>query len=256
MGYYAYHLGLREEDIAGATLAFLPGDPERTLTLASFGKSCYQLAYHREFKTVLSCGDWGNVLIVSTGIGGPSLAIAVEELAALGCRQFIRVGTCGAIQKEIVPEDLIISEGAVRMDGTSDHYAPLSYPACAHWDMVKIICQACEQLKYRYWTGITCSSASFYPGQERYNTFSGYVPRNLRGTMEEWQRLGVLNYEMEVATLFTVARALGLKAGAVCGVLVNRQQEEEVKPEMVEKVEQKLAQVVAKVSEIILTGKS
>jgi len=105
-------------------------------------------------------------LVVSTGIGGPSLSIAVEELAQLGVRLFLRVGTCGAIQEGIAVGDLVISEGAVRMDGASPHYAPLSYPACAHWEMVGALKKACELFEVSLSLRITCSSATFIPGRK------------------------------------------------------------------------------------------
>jgi uridine phosphorylase len=243
--YRAYHLGLSSNAIWGVSLALLPGAPERAETLAeAFGKPKI-LAFHREFKSVLAESKEGKVLVVSTGIGGPSLSIAVEELARLGVRWFIRVGTCGALQEDIALGDLVISEGAVRLDGASLHYAPLEYPAVADWETVRILKEACEEARVRYHIGVTCSSATFYPGQERYDTFSGYVPRSLQGSLKEWQTLRVLNYEMEVATLFVVARTFGLRAGAVCGVLVNRTKKEEVEEGVVERVEKNLAQVSA-----------
>jgi len=254
MNYYAYHLALREEEVKGIKLALLPGAPERCCKIASAFGDCEELASHREFKTVKAESEEGKILVVSTGIGGPSLSIAVEELAQLGVRLFLRVGTCGAIQEGIAVGDLVISEGAVRMDGASPHYAPLSYPACAHWEMVGALKKACELLRCRYHLGITCSSATFYPGQERYDTFSGYIISSLRGSREEWKKLGVLNYEMEIATLFTVARVLGLRSGAICGVLVNRNEKEEVEEEKIEEIEDRLSQVAAEAARLILSG--
>ncbi|MGC8779179.1 MAG: nucleoside phosphorylase, partial [Candidatus Caldatribacteriaceae bacterium] len=161
----------------------------------------------------------------------------------------LRVGTCGAIQEHIAIGDLVISEGAVRMDGVSCHYAPLAYPACADFELVQHLKRACEDLKYRYHIGVTCSSATFYPGQERYDTFTGYVLKEFQGSLEEWRRLRVLNYEMETATLFTMARVFGLRAGAICGVLVNRTREERVSPEVVNEVEEKLVRVTGRAVE-------
>lgn len=114
--------------------------------------------------------------------------------------------------------------------------------------------KACELLRCRYHLGITCSSATFYPGQERYDTFSGYIISSLRGSREEWKKLGVLNYEMEIATLFTVARVLGLRSGAICGVLVNRNEKEEVEEEKIEEIEDRLSQVAAEAARLILSG--
>ncbi|MEN3184047.1 MAG: uridine phosphorylase [Atribacterota bacterium] len=250
--YRAYHLGLSEGDTKGATLALLPGAPERTEILArAFGRTEI-LAFHREFKSVLAENEVGRILVVSTGIGGPSLSIAVEELARLGVRWYIRVGTCGAIQESVNVGDLVISEGAVRLDGSSDHYAPPEYPAVADWRVVRVLQEACEREGVPYHMGITCSAATFYPGQERYDTFSRYVPRHLQGSLKEWQALRVLNYEMEVATLFVVARVFGLYAGAVCGVLVNRTKEERVAEEALGEVEERLARVAALAARWIL----
>lgn len=252
MGYYAYHLALRKEDVQGVKLVITPGDPERCEKIAASIGTFHVLAFHREFKSVLVEGEKGQLLIVSSGIGGASLSIMVEELARLGVKVFLRVGTCGAIQEDIAVGDLIVSEGAVRMDGVSEHYAPLSYPACADFELVQYLKNACEGLGYRYHIGITCSSATFYPGQERYDTFSGYVLKDLQGSLEQWRRLQVLNYEMEVATLFTMARVFGLRAGAVCGVLVNRLRSEQVSFEVIEDVERKLAQVAKFTAEQVL----
>ncbi|MBC7216629.1 MAG: uridine phosphorylase [Candidatus Caldatribacterium sp.] len=250
--YKAYHLGLSQDEVQGVPLALLPGAPERTEVLArAFGKA-QVLAFHREFKSVLAEGKKGRILVVSTGIGGPSLSIAVEELARLGVQWFIRVGTCGAIQEGINVGDLVISEGAVRLDGASEHYAPLAYPAVADWETVGILKKACEEAGVPYHIGITCSSATFYPGQERYDTFSRYVPRSFQGSLREWQALRVLNYEMEVATLFVIARVFGLRAGAVCGVLVKRTEEEHVAEEKLAEVEERLARVAALAASRIL----
>lgn len=249
----AYHLALEESDLQGARIALIPGDPWRCDTLASVFRVRKELAFHREFRSFWVQDKGEPALVVSSGIGGSSLSIAVEELAQLGIRFFLRLGTCGGIQEHIFPGDLIVSEGAVRMDGASLHYAPLAYPACADWEMVKLLREVCLKLGYLFHTGITCSSATFYPGQERYDTYSGYVIRALQGSLEEWKRLGVLNYEMEVATLFTMCRVLGLQAGAVCGVLVNRNSSEEVDPSLVEEVELKLALVGKEVVSLLST---
>ena len=140
----------------------------------------------------------------------------------LGITTFIRIGTTGGIQKKIGLGDVVISTGSVRLDGSSEHYAPLAYPAVADFTVTRALVDAAEREKVRYHTGITASCATFYQGQERYDSFRKYVPRSLQGTMKEWQALNVMNYEMESATLFTACAANGLKAGCVAGVIVNR----------------------------------
>jgi len=162
--YRAYHLALTEKDVEGVRLALLPGAPERVEVLARAFGEVRILAVHREFKSALAIGEEGEILVVSTGIGGPSLSIAVEELARLGIQWFIRVGTCGAIQPDIAVGDLVVSEGAVRLDGASLHYAPVEYPAVSDWRTVVFLQEACEEAGVPYHLGITCSSANVLPG--------------------------------------------------------------------------------------------
>ncbi len=217
-----YHLDLDEASIRGAKHALLPGDPGRVPRLAAhFDASAQELAYRREYRTSLGHVSGEPVLVTSTGIGGSSTSIAVEELATLGVRTFLRVGTTGAIQPDIAIGDVVISSGAVRLDGASNHYAPIEYPAVAHHEVVAALLEAAKGLGVPHHVGVTASSATFYPGEERSDSFSGYVLRSFQGATEEWRRLQVLNYEMESATLFTMCSALGLRGGCVTGV-VNR----------------------------------
>lgn len=168
------------------------------------------------------------MVVTSTGIGGPSLSIAVEELAQLGLRTFVRVGTTGAIRPGIAPGDVVISTGAVRLDGASRHFAPVEYPAVADFGVTGALVEAAAANDVRFHLGITASSDTFYPGQERYDTVGGWVLPSLRGSLETWRSLGVLNYEMEAATLFVMCSAMGLRAGAVCGVVINRSETEAI----------------------------
>jgi uridine phosphorylase len=218
-----FHLGLTRDQLGGAGVALLPGDPARVSVIAGvLPGEAVEAAANREFRTWVVRGPAGAVAVTSTGIGGPSTAIAVEELAQLGVHTFIRVGTTGAIQARVAVADVVITTGAVRLDGASSHYAPLEYPAVADHHVTHALIEAAQEAGIPYHAGITASSDTFYPGQERYDTFSGYVLRRFQGSAEEWRRLGVLNYEMESATLFVVAATLGLRAGCVAGVLVNR----------------------------------
>jgi uridine phosphorylase len=168
------------------------------------------------------------VLVTSTGIGGPSASIAIDELAQLGVTTFLRVGTTGAIQPWIDVGDVIVTTGAVRLDGASTHYAPIEYPAVAHPDVVLALIAAAGEAGIPSRAGITCSCDTFYPGQERYDSFTGYVPRRFQGSTEEWRRLQVLNYEMEAATVLTLASAMGLRGGCAEGVVVNRTKGESI----------------------------
>jgi len=255
MKYYAYHLSMAEDDLRGATIALIPGAPERVVTIAQEFGPYQEIAFHREYRSVIADDGKDRILVVSSGIGGPSLAIAIEELARLGVQTYIRVGTSGAIQDFIQVGDLIISEGAVRMDGTSEHYAPMSFPACENFSVVTALNQAAKQLGYNHHSGITCTSATFYPGQERYDTFTHYVVRSLQGSLEEWKKLGILNYEMEIATLYTLARVFGLKAGAVCGIIVNRNQKEDVDLKTLQEVEERMSRVAVQAAKILLSQK-
>lgn len=233
-----YHLHLDKKQLKGAKIAFVPGDPDRSkIIVQSFDEKGVELARKREYCTWLGRLDGHPVIATSTGIGGGSTSIAIEELAMLGITTFIRIGTTGGIQKNIKLADVIISTGAVRLDGSSEHYAPLAYPAVADFTVTRALVDAAQRRKIPYHAGITASCATFYQGQERYDSFRKYVPRSLAGTMKEWQNLNVLNYEMESATLFTACAANGLKAGCVAGVIVNRTRREAVHEEVVHRVE-------------------
>jgi uridine phosphorylase len=221
-----FHLGLTRDDLRDAGLAIIPGDPERVQRIAARLDDPVPLAATREFTSMRGGLDGEQVVVCSTGIGGPSTSIAVEELAQLGVRTFLRAGTTGAIQPEIDPGDVIVTTGAVRLDGASFHFAPAEFPAVADFDCVTALVAAARETSARLHVGITASSDTFYPGQERYDTVTGRVTPRFRGSIDEWRALGVLNYEMEAATLFTMSSALGLRSGCVAGVLVNRTREE------------------------------
>lgn len=228
-----YHINLSASQIEGAKTVIVPGDPARVERVAQtppFSNGRF-LTQKREYCSWLAYVDEVPVLITSTGIGGPSLGIAVEELAMLGVKTLVRVGTCGAIQTNIHVGEAIITSGAVRMEGTSSHYAPIEYPAVAHYEVVHALIEGAKQAKVSYHVGVTCSSDSFYPGQERYDSYTKYVPRRFQGMTEEWRQLHVLNYEMEAATLLTLASTMGLRAGCVCGTIVNRSRSEAISAE-------------------------
>jgi uridine phosphorylase len=232
-----FHLGLTRDQLQGATLAILPGDPGRVSKIAEHFAAPAALASNREYTSWLGLSDDKPLVVCSTGIGGPSTSIAVEELAQLGVRTFLRVGTTGAIQPEIAVGDVVVTTASVRMDGASLHFAPLEYPAVAHFDCVTALVAAARDAGHTAHVGVTVASDTFYPGQERYDTVSGYVRRSLQGSREEWQQLHVLNYEMESATLFTQCAVNGWRAGMVAGVLVNRTQREIPDPNVHARVE-------------------
>ncbi|MGK2946071.1 MAG: uridine phosphorylase [Candidatus Malihini olakiniferum] len=224
--YDVFHLGLTKKDLLGATLAIVPGDPARVKKIAREMDDPALLAMHREFTTWRATLAGQAVVICSTGIGGPSTSIAIEELAQLGVITFLRVGTTGAIQPDINVGDLLVTTAAVRLDGASLHFAPLEYPAVANFGCIAALVDAAKALGFPLHIGVTASSDTFYPGQERYDTYSGRVVCRFQGSMQEWKCMGVLNYEMEAATLLTMCSSQGLRAGMVAGVIVNRTQQE------------------------------
>ncbi|KPC52208.1 uridine phosphorylase [Amantichitinum ursilacus] len=232
-----FHLGLNKAMLKGATLAIVPGDPARSQRIAELMQNPQPLASHREFVSWIGELDGKPVVVCSTGIGGPSTSIAVEELAQLGIRTFLRVGTTGAIQPHINTGDVLITTGSVRLDGASYHFAPAAYPAVADFACTTALVAAAKKLGATAHIGITASSDTFYPGQERYDTYSGRVNKEWEGSMKQWQALHVMNYEMESATLLTMCASMGLRAGMIAGVIVNRTQQEIPNAESMKKTE-------------------
>jgi uridine phosphorylase len=161
----------------------------------------------------------------STGIGCPATAIAVEELAQIGAKTLIRVGSSGALPKHIKCGDLVISTGAIRNEGTSNQYISSGYPAVASFHVILALVEAAECLGYRYHVGITCSTDSFYTGQGRPG-FGGYWQSYMSNIVSDLRAARVLNFEMECATLFTLSNLFGLRSGAVCAVFANRETDE------------------------------
>src|SRR2546426_9893313 len=211
------HLGVEPDQLAGATLALLPGDPARAGLIAAMLDDPAAVASEREFTTWRATVSGRPVVVTSTGIGGPSVSIAVEELAQLGVRTFVRVGTTGAIQEGIAPGDVVISTGAVRLEGASRHFAPLEYPAVADFGVVGALVEGAAANDVRFHLGITASTDTFYPGQERRDTYRGYILPSLDGSLAMWRALRGLNYEMEAATPYVMAATMGLRAAAVAG---------------------------------------
>ncbi|WP_255195990.1 nucleoside phosphorylase [Halorarius litoreus] len=214
-----YHLGVGPDDVDGPVL--LPGDPERVPKIADYWEMSEETGSHREYRTMTGTYDGAPVTCTSTGIGSPSATIAVEEHANIGTDTFIRVGSCGAIQEGMNVGDLVITTGAVRQEGTSSEYIREDYPATADGEVVTALVTACEELGYDYHTGVTCSTDSFYAGQGRPG-HGGFEAAGAGELVEELQNAGVLNFEMEAASILTVASLYGLRAGAVCTVYANR----------------------------------
>lgn len=213
-----YHLGLSDSD--GAGYAILPGDPGRVEKIARYLEQPRKIGGNREFTTWAGRLEGQRVLVTSTGIGGPSAAIAMEELAVLGVRHFLRVGTCGGMQLDVQGGDLVIPTGAIRMEGTSREYLPLEFPAVADFPMVKALAEAADGIGLRFHTGVVQSKDSFYGQHEPERMPAG---PELLYRWQAFRKAGVLASEMECAALFTVAASLHVHAAAVLACVWNQE---------------------------------
>ncbi|MBO6215880.1 MAG: uridine phosphorylase [Lachnospiraceae bacterium] len=215
-----YHLKIRPGDVGRFVL--LPGDPKRCEKIAAYFEDPKLIADNREYITYTGTLNGEKVSVCSTGIGGPSAAIAIEELAACGADTFIRVGTCGGIQTEVKSGDIIIATGAVRMEGTSREYAPIEFPAVPTLEVVNALVSAAEELELTYHTGVIQSKDSFY-GQHSPEDMP--VSYELLNKWEAWKRLGCLASEMEAAALFIASAKLRVRVGACFLVMANQERE-------------------------------
>ena len=220
-----YHIALSEEH--SAKYAIIPGDPGRVEKIAAFLDDAKQVGNNREYNSYLGYLDGEKVLVVSTGIGGPSCAICVEELAKIGVDTFIRVGTCGGMQPEVAPGDVIIATGAIRQDGTSREYMPIEFPAVADFKVTSALYQAAQNLSYSNHVGVVQAKDSFY-GQ--HSPESMPTAPELLAKWDAWKRGGCLASEMEGATLFIVSAARGLRSGAVFHCVWNQEVSQSAMP--------------------------
>ena len=214
-----YHIQLEKSQVG--RVALLPGDPDRAQRIASHFRDAEELSSHREFRAFGGFVGDEYVIAMSTGIGGPSTAIAIEELARLGVKTMIRIGTCGALRRETKVGSLIIAEAAVRLDGTTRQYVMEAYPAAASPEIVIRLQEAARALRKASASGITASTDSFYVGQGRPG-FRGYMPSFARELLPDLRSSGVLCFEMESSVLFTLGRLFDIRTGAVFAVLANR----------------------------------
>ena len=217
-GSLQYHIMLGEKD--GAKYAILPGDPGRTQLIASYLDNPEEITFNREFRTFAGTLDDEKVLVVSTGIGSPSAAICMEELAKIGVDTFIRVGTCGGMQDNVLPGDVIIANGAIRMDGTSKEYMPIEYPAVADLFVTKALADAAKELGFRHHIGVVQAKDSFY-GQHDPDSMG--CSQELKNKWSAWIKGGCLASEMESGALFVVAGVRRLRAGAVFHCVWNQE---------------------------------
>ena len=208
-----YHIKCRKGDVARYVL--LPGDPARVKVIASLWDESRKVAENRQYVTYTGkVGDL-DISTTSTGIGGPSVAIAVEELARLGADTFIRVGTCGGTRTTQKIGDVAIATGAVRWEGTSKQYVRPEYPAFSAPEIVLALIESSELSGVEYHVGITKTSDSFYSNMG----FRGYSQSWMRDVEKDFARANVISVEMEAATLFTLANLYGLRAGCICSII-------------------------------------
>lgn len=215
-----YHIGLKAGDVGKYVL--LPGDPKRCKKIAEYLDDAKLVADRREYTTYTGYLNGEKVSVTSTGIGGPSAAIALEELVKVGAETFIRVGTCGGIDVDVKGGDVVVATGAIRMEGTSKEYAPIEFPAVANLDVVNALVDASKKLGNDYHAGVVQCKDSFY-GQHSPDVMP--VSYELQNKWEAWKRLGCLASEMESAALFVVASFLKVKIGSIFLVVANQERE-------------------------------
>lgn len=215
-----YHIGVTNGTVGKYVI--LPGDPGRCGKIAARFDGAELIADNREFRTYSGTLEGERVSVTSTGIGGPSAAIALQELVRAGASTFVRVGTCGGMQEEILGGDLVIATGAVRAEGTSREYAPVEYPAVPDFGLTGSLTEAAQKKGFRYHTGVVQCKDSFY-GQHEPELMP--VSGELTDKWNAWIRMGCLASEMESAAIFTVAQYLRVRAASVFSVVANQERE-------------------------------
>ncbi len=213
-----YHTGVGPGDIGGYVI--LPGDPKRCAKIAAHFDNPVLVADSREYVTYTGTLNGVKVSVTSTGIGGPSAAIAIDELAKCGAHTFIRVGTCGGMQEEVMGGDIVIATGAVRMEGTSREFAPIEYPAVADFNVTNALVSAAGKIGVRNHVGVVQCKDSFFGQHE-----PGIMPVSyeLENKWQAWIRMGCLASEMESAALFIAGSFLRVRVGSCFLVVANQE---------------------------------
>lgn len=220
-----YHIGVGKGDVG--RYVFLPGDPKRCEKIAKYFDQPVKVGDSREFVTYTGYLNGVKVSVTSTGVGGPSASIAMEELVACGADTFIRVGTCGGMDMNVQSGDLVIATGAIRMEGTSKEYAPIEYPAVADLDMVNALVEGAKRVNASYHTGVVECKDAFY-GQHRPETLPN--GQDLLRKWNAWLGMGCKASEMESAALFIVAGYLHVRCGTTLLVVANQEREKQGLP--------------------------
>ncbi len=215
-----FHIKCKKGDVG--RYCILPGDPGRVEKIAAYLDDAHKVQQNREYVVWTGSLLGEKVSVCSTGIGGPSASIAMEELAAIGADTFVRVGTCGGINLKVQSDDVVIATGAVRHEGTSREYAPIEFPAVSDYEVQQALVQAAKNLGKSWHAGVVQCKDSFY-GQ--HSPARMPVAQELLYKWEAWKRLGVLASEMESAALFCAAAALGVRVGSCFHVIWNQERE-------------------------------
>ncbi len=215
-----YHIQVAKGEVGRYVI--MPGDPKRCVKIAEYFNDPVLIADNREYVTYTGTLDGVKVSVTSTGIGGPSASIAMEELYRCGADTFIRIGTCGGMQTEVKSGDVVIATGAVRMEGTSREYAPVEYPAVPDLDVTNALVKAAKKQEVVFHTGVVQCKDSFYGQHE---PEAKPVSYELLNKWEAWKRLGCLASEMESAALFIVASHLRVRTGSCFLVVANQERE-------------------------------
>lgn len=245
-----YHIGLQSGDVGEYVI--LPGDPKRCEKIAKYFDDAKLVGDRREYVTYTGYLNGVKVSVTSTGIGGPSASIALEELVNVGAKTFIRVGTCGGIDLDVKGGDIVVATGAIRMEGTSKEYAPIEFPAVANIDVVNSLIQASKNLGYEHHVGVVQCKDAFY-GQHQPEKMP--VSYELLNKWEAWKRLGCLASEMESAALFIVASLLRVKVGSVFLVVANQEREKQGLNNPVEHDTDKAIKTAVEAIKILISNK-
>ncbi|MEG2421026.1 MAG: uridine phosphorylase [Oscillospiraceae bacterium] len=215
-----FHINCAPGDVG--RYCILPGDPGRCEKIAAYFENPVLVMSNREYTTYTGTLLGEKVSVTSTGIGGPSASIAMEELIKLGAHTFIRVGTCGGMKLEVQSDDVVIASGAIRMEGTSKEYAPIEFPAVADYEVLTALVDGAKKLGKPWHAGVVECKDAFY-GQ--HDPQSMPVSYELLNKWDAWKRLGTLASEMESAALFTVAAARGVRCGSCFHVIWNQERQ-------------------------------
>jgi uridine phosphorylase len=227
-----YHIGFGSDDLGEnpPAIALLSGDPDRATHIAkTYLTEVTMLSEHRGLNSYVGALPNGRrILSATSGMGAPSLSIVVNELVQVGIKTIIRIGTCGSIQKHVLPGSIVISSAALCRQGAANDIAPVEYPAAADPFLTVALANAARSLNVDHHVGITASVDTFYEGQERSESANPHLMRRLKGITDEYRQLNVLNYEMESGTLFKMGGVYGFAAGCVAGVVAQRTEGENV----------------------------